>query len=117
MFTAARLKLGAHEAAKQRYLYVPIPVHDVCLLSAHHAPQERHEIDELIEVLQALDPAGAAWVETTKTLSEEVHHHLREEEREFFQISGKILTDPQITRLAGRYRKDQARMLKVLGAA
>lgn len=116
LFTAARLELGAHEAAEERYLYVPILMDDMGLHSSRHALHEHHEIDELVEDLQSLDPAGDAWIETAKELSKKVHHHLREEERKFFQVSGKILTATQKTQLAGRYRKDHARMLKVLGA-
>jgi hypothetical protein len=49
-----------------------------------------------------------------RKLSHEVHHHLKEEETKFFQTSGKILTDAQKVRLAARYRRDLARMKKVL---
>lgn len=116
LFTAARRELGAHEAAEERYLYVPILMDDAGLLSSRHALHEHHQIDELVEDLQSLDPAGDAWIETAKALSKKVHHHLREEERKFFQVSGKILSATQKTQLAGRYRKDHARMLRVLGA-
>ena len=116
LFTATRLELGAHEAAEERYLYVPILMDDSGLNSSRHALHEHHEIDELIEDVQALDPAGEAWIEKAKELSRKVHHHLREEERKFFQVSGKILGATEKTRLAGRYRRDHARMLKVLGA-
>lgn len=116
LFTAARIELGAHEAAEERYLYVPILMDDMGLNSSRHALHEHHEIDELVEDLQALDPAGDAWIDTAKELSKKVHHHLREEERKFFQVSGKILKATQKTQLAARYRKDHARMLKVLRA-
>jgi hypothetical protein len=46
-----------------------------------------------------------------------VRHHLKEEESKFFQTSGKILTDAQKTSAAVRYRRDHARMLKVLASA
>ena len=117
LFTATRIELGAHEAAEERYLYVPILMDDMGLMSSRHALHEHHEIDELVEDLQTLDPAGDAWIETARELSKKVHHHLREEERKFFQVSGKILKASQKTQLAARYRKDHARMLKVLRAS
>jgi len=43
-----------------------------------------------------------------KKLSHEVHHHLKEEENKFFQLSGKILSDRQKSSLAGKYRRDLA---------
>jgi len=115
-FTQVRIECQAHEAAEERFLYAPMLIDDMGLISTRHALHEHHEIDELIEDLQALDPAGDAWLEKARELSHKVHHHLREEEKKFFQVSGKILSDAQKTRLAKQYRKDYARMLKVLAA-
>lgn len=114
LFTATRIELQAHEAAEERYLYVPILMDDMGLNSARHALHEHHQIDELVEDLQQLDPAGDAWIGTARKLSEEVHHHLREEEKKFFQVSGKILGEAQKTRMAKAYRKDYQRMHRKL---
>lgn len=57
------------------------------------------------------------WLAKARKLSEKVHHHLKEEEKKFFQVSGKILNATQKTRLARQYRKDFARMHKALAAA
>lgn len=117
LFTALRVELGAHEAAEERFLYVPILMHDMGLEPSRHALHEHHEIDELVEDVQGLDAAGDAWLEKARELSKKVHHHLREEEHKFFQVSGKILAATEKTRLAARYRKDHARMCKVLREA
>ncbi len=114
LFTALRIELAAHAAAEERFLYVPILMHDAGLHVSRHAQHEHHEIDELVEELQTPDHNGSAWMATAKKLSHEVHHHLREEETRFFQVSGKILSATQKTRLAGQYRRDYARMLKSL---
>jgi len=89
---------------------------DMGLDSACHALSEHHEIDELIADLQKLEPAGDAWIETARELSKKVHHHLREEERKFFQVSGKILGDAQKSKAARQYRKDYERMHRKLAA-
>ena len=115
-FTELRIELAAHAAAEERFLYAPMLMEDAGLLSARHALHEHHEIDELVEDVQKLDPAGDAWLEKAKELSKEVHHHLREEESRFFQVSGKILGDAQKKTLAGKYRRDYARMHKKLAA-
>jgi hypothetical protein len=49
-----------------------------------------------------------------KKLSHEVHHHLKEEERKFFQVSGKILSERQKQVLAKKYRRDLERMREVV---
>ncbi|MFD0740401.1 hemerythrin domain-containing protein [Lysobacter koreensis] len=117
LFTQVRIELAAHEAAEERYLYAPMLMDDMGLMSTRHALHEHHEIDELVEELQSLAPAGAAWIEKAKELSHEVHHHLREEEKKFFQVSGKVLSAAQKTKLAKQYRRDYQRMHKVLAAA
>lgn len=113
-FTALRVELAAHAAAEERHLYVPILMEDMGLSSARHALHEHHQMDELIEDLQVQDHSGKSWMSTAQKLSEKVHHHLREEEKKFFQVSGKILDEGQKTRLAKRYRKEYARMVKSL---
>lgn len=115
-FKQVRIELEAHEAAEERFLYAPMLLDDMGLISTRHALHEHHEIDELIEDVQKLDSAGDAWIEKAKELSHKVHHHLREEEKKFFQVSGKILSEAQKTRLAKQYRRDYLRMHKLLAA-
>lgn len=114
VFTDLRIELAAHAAAEERFLYAPILMDDMGLSSSRHALHEHHEIDELVEQLQKSDLSSRRWLTTARKLSHEVHHHLREEEKKFFQVSGKILGSTRKRKLAGQYRKDYARMLKVL---
>jgi hypothetical protein len=116
VFTALRIELAAHEAAEERYLYVPMLLTDAGLSSARHALHEHHEIDELVEACQALDPAGDAWLAKARALSHQVHHHLREEESKFFQVSGKLLSATQKARSARGYLRDYVRMQRRLAA-
>ena len=114
VFCALRLELAAHAAAEERYLYVPMVMLDAGLDSARHALSEHHEIDELVEDLEKLDPAGEAWGAKAGELSHEVRHHLKEEETRFFQVSGKLLSTPQKTALAAQYLADFERMKATL---
>ena len=111
LFRALRAELAAHAAAEERYLYVPILMFDMGLNSARHALAEHHEMDELVEDLQKLDPGGTAWGAKAAELAAKVRHHLKEEETKFFQVSGKLLTETQKLRLAKQYRRDYERML------
>lgn len=112
-----RIELAAHAAAEERFLYAPILMHDMGLNSSRHALAEHHEIDECVEDLAQADYEGGSWLAKARNLSHEVHHHLREEERKFFQVSGKILTDAQKIALARKYESDYLRMKKVLAAS
>lgn len=114
LYRELRIELAAHAAAEERYLYAPILMYDMGLDSSRHALSEHHEIDECVEELEAADAKSRDWLEKARQLSEIVHHHLKEEEKKFFQISGKILTDAQKVRLANQYRKDYVRMRQKL---
>jgi len=114
VFSDLRIELAAHAAAEERFLYAPILMDDAGLSPSRHALHEHHEIDELVERLQERDVAARGWLAVARKLSHEVHHHLREEETKFFQVSGKILDDARKVRLARSYRRDFARMRKTL---
>lgn len=114
VFRALRSELAAHAAAEERYLYVPILMHDMGLSSARHALAEHHELDELVEDLQSLDSAGEAWTAKARELARKVRHHLKEEETRFFQVSGRLLNASQKVQLARQYRQDHERMLALL---
>jgi len=116
VFRELRIELAAHAAAEERFLYAPILMDDLGLNPSRHALAEHHEIDECVEDLHNAPAQGGSWLAKARKLSGQVRHHLREEEKKFFQISGKILTDEQKSRLAGRYRRDYERMRKVLAA-
>jgi hypothetical protein len=117
LFTALRIELAAHAAAEERFLYAPILIDDMGLHSSRHALHEHHQIDELVEDLQVAAKQGSSWMATARKLSQKVHHHLREEETKFFQVSGKILTATRKSRLARQYRRDFQRMKQMLANA
>lgn len=114
VFRLLRIELAAHAAAEERFLYAPILLDDMGLKSSRHALHEHHEIDECVEAMAKARFQHDVWPTLAKKLSHEVHHHLREEERKFFQVSGKILSDRQKQVLAGKYRKDLERMRAVV---
>ncbi|MCM2338418.1 MAG: hemerythrin domain-containing protein [Lysobacter sp.] len=116
IFTELRIELAAHAAAEERFLYAPILMDDLGLSPSRHALHEHHEIDEIVEEMRRHDPSDRGWMARAKSLSHEVHHHLREEEKKFFQLSGKVLTATQKQKLAKGYRRDYARMLAKLRA-
>ena len=113
-FQALRIELAAHAAAEERFLYAQILFDDMGLKSSRHALAEHHQIDECVEAIEDARNKPDAWPELVRKLSHEVHHHLREEEKKFFQLSGKILSDKQKAGLATRYRRDLNRMRSVV---
>lgn len=110
LFRALRIELAAHEAAEERNLYCVLLLDDRGLHDSRDALADHHKMDEIVEDLQSRGPGDRGWMNTVKRLSKELHDHLREEEKIFFQLAGKILTTRQKRTLAVRYRRNYALM-------
>ncbi len=110
LFKSLKVELEAHAAAEERFLYSPMLMEDAGLSISRHALAEHHEMEELMEELTTNDPTVQGWLTRAKALCDKVNHHLDEEEKVFFQLSGKILTDAQKTKLAKEYLADYKRL-------
>lgn len=110
IFLQLKVELMAHAAAEERNLYVPLLMEDGGLDVSRHALHEHHEIDELLGDLSVRNKDQAGWIETAKTLSFKVRHHLKEEESKFFQVAGRLLSETKKTQLARKYTREIVRM-------
>ena len=106
VFLTLKRELIAHETAEERCFYVPLFEHDATVDAARHAIAEHHQMDEMVESLEEMEPASAQWRDCAQKLCEKVEHHLVEEERKFFQEAGKVLTEAQKTSLAKEYEAE-----------
>lgn len=108
MFATLRAELAAHATFEERHFYVPLMGDDRTQEKARHSVAEHKELDDLVERLEAYDPAGPHWLVTARELEHRLVHHLDEEENEVFQLAGKVLTEDQKTELAGAYEDAMA---------
>lgn len=106
LFQHLKRELAAHELAEERYFYVPLMEDDAAMDLCRHAIAEHHEMDEMVEDLEALEQSSPAWLIKAKQLADKVHHHLKEEEHKFFQQAGKVLSEQQKTSLAKDYLQE-----------
>lgn len=105
-FLQLKVELQAHAAAEERHLYVPLLMTDGGLKSSRHALHEHHEVEELCEQLSVPKKGGSAWMKTAAELCHQVRHHLKEEERKFFKVAGRELSETRKQALARRYHAD-----------
>lgn len=105
-------ELYAHETAEERFFYIPLMAFDNGVDLSRHAIAEHHEMDELLEKLDATEMSSSAWLTTARALGEKVLHHLEEEEQKFFQMAGKLLSDNQKQNLAKKYNEEYRLLIK-----
>lgn len=100
-----RLKqeLDDHAMAEERHFYVHLMERDLTQEKARHSVAEHQELDELVEKLEATDFSSPGWLATARKLADRLIHHLDEEEREVFQLAGKVLSEPEKESLAEDY--------------
>jgi hypothetical protein len=106
VFEELKAELAAHETAEERCFYVPLFEHDQSVDLSRHAIAEHHEMDEMIEHLEEVDPHAAEWQACCRKLCDKIEHHLDEEERKFFPQAGKVLTEEQKFSLARDYEAE-----------
>jgi hypothetical protein len=106
VFEELKSELAAHETAEERCFYVPLFEHDQSVDLSRHAIAEHHEMDEMVEHLEKVDPHAAEWQECCQKLCDKIAHHLKEEEDKFFPQAGEVLSDEQKQQLAVAYEAE-----------
>ena len=108
VFEELKAELAAHETAEERCFYIPLMQHDESVDLSRHAIAEHHEMDEMVEHLDEVDPHAAEWQECCRKLCHKIEHHLGEEEQKFFPQAGEVLDEAQKRQLAADYEAEFA---------
>ena len=106
VFEELKAELAAHETAEERCFYVPLFEFDQSVDLSRHAIAEHHEMDEMVEHLEKVDPHAAEWQECCQKLCDKIEHHLNEEEQKFFPQAGEVLSDEQKITLGRDYEAE-----------
>ena len=106
LYRELKHELAAHAAAEERCFYLPLIEHDETMGQARHGMSEHHEMDELVEELNAMEYSSSGWLTHFKKLHDKVYHHLEDEEHAIFQLAGKVLSEAQKTALAKAYETE-----------
>ena len=103
LFKALKAELEAHAVAEERFFYVPLIAHDMTQEPSRHGIAEHHQMDELVEKLEATDFSSPGWLVTARALHHKIYHHLEDEEQGVFQLAGKVLSEAEKLSLAKGY--------------
>ena len=105
-YTQLKTELNQHSIAEERYFYAPLIEADMTIEHARHGIAEHHKIDKLITRIDNSDFSSSSWLIHLKELKHLVEHHLEEEEKIFFQLAGKVMTEEQKKTLAKKYEQE-----------
>ncbi|MHB8762254.1 MAG: hemerythrin domain-containing protein [Coriobacteriia bacterium] len=96
-------ELNTHVHAEEKVFYTPLkdsaPVHEMVL----EGFAEHHVVDLIITDMDR-DPAGSdEWQAKFKVMSENLDHHIQEEEKELFPAAEKVLGRQRAVELSREY--------------
>lgn len=114
LFAKVHAELVSHANAEEKVLYAVLLAEDLTQEKARHSIAEHKTMDDLLDELGKMDHSNPNWVRKFATLHEEVLHHMEEEEREVFQLGGKVLGAAQKTAMVAEFDREKARELEDL---
>jgi iron-sulfur cluster repair protein YtfE (RIC family) len=109
-FEQLKTELSAHETAEERAFYIPLMEHDEAVEAARHGIAEHHEMDEMVERIDKLEPGSAEWLEQLGALVHKLEHHLKEEEDRWFPLARRILPRAEQQQLGEPYQEEHDRL-------
>lgn len=105
-YHSLKIELKAHAAAEERHFYMPLMELDSALDLSRHAIHEHHLMDEMMEDLDELDPDSKEWDKVAKDLHHRVHHHLDEEEQDYFPKAKELMSKTKAAELGKGYNEE-----------
>jgi len=96
--------LEAHAAAEEQSLYAELIAEEQSQPQARHSVSEHKETSDLVEQLDDMDMRNPAWLQTFKTLADDLEHHMAEEEDDVFDVSKETIGNTRAEELATRFR-------------
>jgi hypothetical protein len=111
LFTQLRERLVAHEHMEETQLYPALSRFPEAAEIVREGYQEHHVADLMLAELGRMDIASDTWRTKVHVLGESLLHHIQEEERDMVPKARKLLSGPQLDRLAERMGRDRQRMM------
>lgn len=103
LFARLRAELDAHAAAEERCFYARLMEDSKTQEKSRHSVAEHKTMDDQLKDLEKMDFSSSHWLPKFRKFAELVRHHLEEEEREVFQVAGKVLSEAEKTDLAAAF--------------
>jgi hemerythrin superfamily protein len=117
LFARLRELLIAHERMEEREFYPALKRFPAAAEIVREGYAEHHVADVIVHELARIDMGSDDWRTKAHVLGENLRHHIGEEERKLFPKAKKLLSEPQLERLAKTMKKDRSASLARGGRA
>ena len=111
LFGRLKLTLTVHEQMEEAVLYPALKQHAEAKDIVLEAYEEHDVVDKVLGDLEATPFDDDRWHPKLKVMSENLHHHIEEEEQEMFEQARKVFDGDMLEQLGAQMQeiKTQAR--------
>lgn len=102
MLTEIAHEFRVHERIEEEIFYPALKQHPRARDIVLEGYQEHHVVDLLLRELEGMPPSDERWAPKLKVLTENVEHHIEEEEDDMFKKAKKIFDDEQLNSLGNQ---------------
>jgi hemerythrin-like domain-containing protein len=91
-----------HEKIEEEIFYPALKEHPRARDIVLEGYQEHHVVDVLLRELEGMPPSDERWAAKLKVLTENVEHHIEEEEDDMFSKAKKVFDDNELDSLGNQ---------------
>ncbi len=112
LFDRLKTALTAHEVIEEEIFYPALRAHPKAKAIVLEAYEEHNVVDTLLGELSRLPVTDQTWAAKAKVMTENLLHHIEEEEREMFETSRRIFDKAELADLGRRMEERKVTALR-----
>ena len=105
LFASLQKELGVHEEFEETELYTRLEEYKATKDQTLESFEEHRVMDYLLALMDEIAVDDETWKAKLKVLTENIEHHVEEEEKILFPLSKKVLSSEKLQELGSLYEK------------
>lgn len=115
LFDELKQMVTAHARAEEKVFYDTLKSSKTAHNLALEGYEEHHVVDALLQEMSQLSSGDDQWQAKLSVVTENLEHHIKEEEEEIFPNARKILSDKQAEELGEAFTAEKSKYLSTAG--
>ncbi|GJL63582.1 MAG: hypothetical protein NPIRA04_22360 [Nitrospirales bacterium] len=105
IFTKIKTALVSHSEAEEAMFYTQLRQYEGAEKKIELAVNEHTQVSRTLEVLDSIDKKSGTWLNKLMSLSDEVQHHINEEEKEIFEMARHVFSQQQAQEMGKQFQE------------
>lgn len=100
VFAKLKKELEIHTTFEEQWFYPTLKQEELSEDLTREAYEEHHVIKTLLKEIESMDTTDPQWLAKLTVLSENIQHHVKEEEEDLFKKAKKVYSEEELDALA-----------------